>query len=235
MSEKLKEEDAKKYKVVARILGVLTRIGSIFCWIGMGAVVLVTILMAVVAPNLKIDRSAKEIELFGNKGSYTIRDKEYSYSEDDVNFAIKDNTIKFNKGETAIAVKLSEEDIEKIEGFVENDAMKVIAALPFVLAMAAVAIAFASLALGHCASVLKNIATKETPFIEENVERSEKAAKYLLISFAITLVANLTMSLITNYSNSSFSFSSITTILGLYVLVYIFKSGIALGTKKAEK
>ena len=113
--------------------------------------------------------------------------------------------------------------------------MKVIAALPFVLTMAVVAIIFVALALGHCASVLKNIATKDTPFIEDNVERTEKAAKYLLISFAITLVANLTMSLITNFSNSSFNFSSITTILGLYVAVYVFKSGIALGTKKAEK
>lgn len=235
MSEKLKEEDAKKYKIVARILGIFTRIGSVFCWIGMVAVVAVTILMAVIAPNLKIDRSAKEIELFGNKGSYTIRDKEYNYSENDEIFAIKDNEIKFSKGETAISVKLSESDIEKIEGFVENDAMKVVAALPFVLAMAAVAIAFTALALGHCASVLKNIATKETPFIEENVTRSEKAAKYLLISFAITLVADLTMSLITNYSRTSFTASSITTILGLYVAVYVFKSGIALGVKKTEK
>ena len=235
MSEKLKEEDTKKYKIVARVLGVITRIGTVFCWIGAVAVALVSIGAAIIAPNVKIDNEAKEITLFGNSVSYDIKDKEFEIGEGDNKIVVKDGKVTVGENGTTADIKISDADIKTIEEFVEKDAMKFIAALPYALTLAFVSVLFVALALGHCASTLKNIATEDTPFTQENIERTEKAAKYFLISFVFTFAANFILDLVMDVRGYHFDFSSITAILGLYVAVYVFKYGLSLEGKKKSK
>ena len=223
------------YKIVSRILGILTRIGSVFCWIGAVAVALVALSTAIIAPNLKINKDLKEISLFENTISYDIKGKEITVGEGDKKVVIKDGNITVGEDGSVVDVKLSDSSIRLAEEFIENDAMKFIAALPYALTVAFAAIIFIALALGHCASVLKNIADKETPFIEENVDRTEKAAKYFIIALVLTFIGNFILDIVMDVQGYHFDFSSITTILGLYVLVYIFKCGIEAGSKKSEK
>lgn len=235
MGEKLKEEDAKKYKVISRILGIFMRIANVCCWIGVGALALTTIATAIIAPNVKIDREAKEISLFDKNVNYDFKDKEIELGEGKEKVVIRNNEIIVGEDGSVVSVKLSDNSIEEIERFIENDAMRFIAAFPYVIALATVAVVFSALALGHGASVFKNIAIKDTPFIKENVERCEKAAKYLIISVVITFIANFAMSLMTGASSTNFATGSITGILGIYVVIYVLKSGLALGTKKSDK
>lgn len=233
MGEKLKEEDAKKYRIISRVLGVITRIGAIFCWIGAVAVALVAVCAAIVAPNIKIDSEAKEITLFDSTANYDIKGKDLEIGEGENKIAVKDGKIII--GDRNTSIQLSDADIKTIEDFIENDVMKFIAASPYVFTLIFVSILFVALALGHCASTLKNIATKESPFIQDNIDRTEKAAKYFLISLVVVFIANFILDIVMDVRGYRFDFSSVVTILGLYVAVYVFKYGLSLEAKKKEK
>ena len=230
MSKRLKEEEARSYRIVSRILGVITRIGSIGCWIGAFGVLIATVAVAIIAPNIKIDSDNKEITLFDKTSSYTIRDKEFELGDGDEKVVVKNNEVLIGENGSSINIKLSDEDINKIEEFIENDALRILAVLPFALAAATVAVVFIALALGNGASVLKNVATKKTPFTKENIDRTEKIAKFLIISYAITLVANLIMSIVAR-TTANLNFGSIFSILFVYVFVYILKAGYQLEDK----
>jgi hypothetical protein len=93
MGEKLKTEDAKKYQIVSRILGILMRIGNVCCWIGAVAVACTAIACSIIVPNIKIDRDAKEISAFDKSYSYDFREKEIEIGEGDEKIVIKDNEI----------------------------------------------------------------------------------------------------------------------------------------------
>ena len=238
MGDKLKSDEAKNYKIVSRILGIIVRIGNVCCWIGVVGVAIAAITTAIVAPNVKIDSVKKEITLFNQTSSYTIKDKDLEIVGDDENdkIIIKDNTVSIiNDNAEVLSIKLSNESLTQIEEFVEDDAMKILAVLPYTLAFAAVALSLIALALGHVAKVLKNVAIKKTPFEKDNATRLEKAAKYLLISFCITLICNLVMSIVSGGKAINVNGGSISAILGLYVLVYVFKYGASVEGKKEEK
>lgn len=237
MGDKLKSDEAKNYKIVSRILGIIVRIGNVCCWIGVVGVAFAAIATAIIAPNVKIDSVKKEITLFNQTSSYTIKDKDLEIVGDENDkVIIKDNTVSIiNDDAEVLSIKLSNESLTQIEEFVEDDAMKILAVLPYTLAFAAVALSLIALALGHVAKVLKNVAVKKTPFEKDNATRLEKAAKYLLISFCITLVCNLVMSIVSGGKAINVNGGSISAILGLYVLVYVFKYGASVEDKKEEK
>jgi hypothetical protein len=194
----------------------------------------VTVGAAIIAPNVRVDAEKKEISLFDKSANYSIEDKEFEIGDGDEKVTVKNNEITFGSGETKIDIKLSDEDIAKIEGFIEKDALAILAVLPFTLAAATVAVVFFALVFGHCASVFKNIANDKTPFTKDNIDRMEKVAKYLIISYALTLVANLVMAIVSK-STANMNFGAIIWILGTYVFIYILKAGYQLEDVKEGK
>jgi hypothetical protein len=233
---KLSSEDKRKYQIVSRILGILMRIANVCCWIGVAGLILATSIVAVVAPNVKVNSEAKEITLFDEKVSYDVKDKTIEFGNEDAKVVVEKNEVRVDtKNGTTATVKLSDADIDKIEDFIEDDMLKLLSALPYILMMAVVALIFVALALGHGASVFKNIAKEKTPFTEENVERCEKSAKYLIISFVLATLTNVVMSIITDGKSGVTIGGSITAILGLYVVIYILKSGVEAEGKKTTK
>jgi len=234
---KISKEEKKRYQIVSRILGVLMRIANVCCWIGTGCVLLVAIAASIIAPSVKIDAENKEISLFGNTASYTIDGQEFDYGDEDGRITIKDNTVTItDKDAEVISVKLSEDSLKELEAFVEKDAPKILAVLPFVLVMTVVLLGVYALALGHGASVLKNIAKEDTPFIKDNIERIEKTFKYLLVGFILTFAINFTTAVASGFrTNIGGETVTITSVLGVYVLVYIFKAGYQLSDVKVEK
>ena len=233
---KLSSEDRKKYQTISRVIGIFVRIGHIFCWVGVAGLAIATIAVAAVAPNVKVNSSAKEIAVFDEKINYSIKDKEIELGEGDDKITIKDNEIKIGQNGTTVAVKLSNSDIDEIEKFIENDLSKLVSVAPYILALVTAAVAFMALALGHGASVFKNIAKEKTPFIKDNAERTEKAAKYLIVCVVVSFIANLITSVaMAGKAGSSIMVGSISTILALYVMVYIFKAGYELESVKSSK
>lgn len=235
---KISKEEKKRYQVVSRILGVLMRIANVCCWIGVGGVVIGAIAVSIIAPNIKINADTKEISLFDKTASYTIDGQDFEYGDEEGRITIKNNTISvFDGSENEIInVKLTDETIKDIEKVIENDVPRILAVTPFVLMMTAVLLGAYALALGHGASVFKNIAKEDTPFIKDNIERAEKSFRYLIVGFILTFAIDLTMAVASGFkSNVGAETVSITSILGLYVLIYIFKAGYQLSDGKAEK
>lgn len=216
-----------KYQKVSRIIGILMRIANVFCWIGVVGMAIGTVATAIIAPNVKIDSDAKEIKIFDKTSSYTLNGKDLEVGEGDEKVIIRNNEIKVGgENGSVVSVKLTDGDVEKLEEFVEKDLSGIIAAAPYALALATVATVFATLALGHGARVFKNIATEESPFTEENVERSEKSFKYLFIAVVIEFFVGMIVSAVTKGNTTVAIGTSIGTLLTLYVSIYILKSGL---------
>ena len=231
---KISKEEKKRYQIVSRILGILMRIANVCCWVGVGGVVAAAIAMSIIAPNVQIDASSKEISLFGKSASYTINGQDFDYGDEDGRITIKDNVVTITSNDAEfVSVKLSEDSLKELEKVVENDVPRILAVTPFVLMMTAVLLGAYALALGHGANVFKNIANEDTPFVKDNVERVEKTFKYLIIGFILTFAINLTMAIATGFkTNIGGETISITSVLGFYVLVYIFKAGYQLSDGK---
>ena len=234
---KLSKDEKRRYQIVSRIMGILMRIGNVCCWIGVVGVIMSAIAAAVIAPNIKIDSTNKEITLFDKTSSYTIKDRDFEFGDDESRVTVKNNTVTVSEnGKEVVSVKLSDGSLNEIEKFIETDAPKILAVLPYVLFLTAIFVALMALTLGHGARVFKNIAKQDTPFTEENIERTEKSFKYMLASLVLAFVINFIMSLTTNFASTSSALgTSISGVLMLYVAIYILKAGYENVDKKAEK
>lgn len=231
---KLSKEEKKRYQIVSRILGIFMRIANVCCWIGVGGVVVAALLASVLVPNIKIDSANKEISLFDKTSSYTIKGQEFELGGEDGGVTIKDNVVTISgKDSDVVSVKLSDNSLNEIEKVIENDVPRILNVLPFVLVLTAVLLGVYALALGHGASVFRNIAKEETPFIKENIERTEKSFRYMFAAFILTFVIDLIMAVATGFkSNIGMETASITGLLTIYVSIYILKAGYQLGDKK---
>jgi len=221
-------EEKKSYQIVARILGIFMRIANVCCWIGVGGVVIATVFSAILAPNVKVDSRKKEIILFDKTSSYSIKGKEFEIGDKDGRVKIKDNTILVldQNSNEVVKVSLSDANIQEIEKFIENDLTRLLATLPFVLILVTALLVVYALALGHGAKVLKNIAKEKTPFAKDNIDRSEKAFKYAIIGCVLVFAVDIIMIAATGIATQGgLGFTSITGILGLYVVIYLLKSG----------
>jgi len=233
---KISKEEKKRYQVVSRILGVLMRIANVCCWVGVGCTVIAAIAASIIAPNINIDSTNKEITLFDKTSSYTIKDKDFDYGDEEGRVAIKDNVVTISsKDSDVLSVKLSDNSITEIEKFIENDVPNLLKVLPFVLMLTAVLLGAYALALGHGASVFKNIAKEDTPFTKDNIERTEKSFKYMIAALILTFVIDIIMVAASGFkANIGFETTSITGILAIYVTIYIFKAGYQLEDKNQK-
>ena len=80
---------------------------------------------SIIAPNIKIDSTNKEITFFDKTSSYTIKDKDFDYGDEEGRVTIKDNVVTISsKDSDVLSVKLSDNSITEIEKFIENDVPK---------------------------------------------------------------------------------------------------------------
>ena len=233
--EKISSEEKQRYKLVSKILSILLRIGNVCCWIGAGALILVTIAIAILAPNFSLNTEKKELTLFGNTANYTLKDRDLRISDKEGNeVIIKDNALSvISNGSDVVSIKLSGQSLEEIEKFIEQKLPRFIYSLPFVLAFVSIMLIYFALALGHGASICWNIATKKTPFIKDNITRTEKAFKYMLISAVLAFAISIASAIVMNTSSFKIvSFSSVGGLFATYIMIYIFKAGYQLEDKK---
>ena len=213
MSE-LTEEKIKKYKSVSRVAGIMSRVGSVFAWIGMVGCIIGAVALTVITPNLKVNSEDKTISFFDMAKSYKIENNTVELGDD-------------------IKINLGDKEIDLINDFLEKDLNKYMIMATISLYVFAVLAALGALEAGHGASIFKNIADKETPFIEDNIERTHKIVKLMIAGIIISFVLNEYISIVTGNSfNVSSIFSSMITVFGAYTLEYVFKSGLEKQEKK---
>lgn len=231
--KKITKEEKRRYQIVSRILGVLMRIANVGCWIGVCCTIAAAVIVSVIAPNINVDQNTKTVGLFGKTVSYDLNGTERGNE----NVKLKDKTITVMDGNTeVVSVKLSDKEVNDIEKFVENDLKRTVTTLPIILAMVVVLLGAYAIVFHNAAKLFKNIATKNSVFSEENVNFVQGAFKYSVIGailgFTISFVSELMIGFRTNIV---FETTSISTLLALYVLIYIFRAGYQLSEEKAKE
>lgn len=237
MSEITKEEK-KRYQVVSRIISVVLRVANVLCWIGAGALVVCTVCMAAIAPNISINKDKKEISFFDDTTSYTIKDKEFEVGDKGERVTLKDNRLSiYNNDSEVFALTITEDAIAELDKLVEEELPKIINALPISMLFVSIVTVATALILGHGSRVFKNIATKKTPFIKDNITRISKAFKYSIASAVAATLANLVFAIIVGTThNYIIEISAIVEVLILYVAIYIFRAGYQIeGIKQDEE
>ncbi len=235
---KLSEKEKKDYKLVAKILGVILRIANICCWVGVGGVVIATIASAIIAPNVKVNSDQKEISLFDRTASYQIKDRALEFGDENDKVKVENNTVTvFQKDEEVLSIKISESNIEEVEKFIENDLTKTLAVIPFVLVVVVVLLIFLALSLAHGAKLCFSIGKEEIPFTKDNITHAQKIFSYMLVGFVLSFVVDIILTIATGVSSTfSYEITSVATMFGAYIMVYVFKSGYELkGGDKKEK
>ena len=205
---KLKTEDKKRYQLVSRITGIIFRIGNICAWIGVVGCLMGAGVVAMIAPNIEVNSETKTIKIFDEEQSYKI----------------ENNTVELGEGAT---ITLGNEAIDFINKFLEEDLGKILNIATVSLFVLTILIALIALELGHGARIFKNIAEEDTPFTEENTERIDKVFKLMLAGVILAFALDMFVMIV---SGGSFNFgiegTSITGLLCIYILSYVFKSGL---------
>lgn len=219
MGVKLTDKDKKDYKLTSKIIGILARIGNVFCWISAVLLLVCAGIVGVIAPNFSVNEKEKTITIFDQKKSYKIEKNEFSFGD----------------GEDKFTISLSDKTISEIEHFIEKDASRIITAAPFLLLGLAASIVILAFVLSNVAHIFKNIAKEDTPFTEENINRTEKIEKMLIAILLISTAIDIAFNIITKGRiNINSGITSIFTVLVVYVAAYILKSGYALENKKSK-
>ena len=90
--------------------------------------------------------------------------------------------------------------------------------------------------LSKAIKLFKNIRTKETPFIEENVLHLRKMAKLMVVAIVLTVISGAIINAISGYDMSnSLKEYSLFEILALFILSYIFEYGVELQKSSKKK
>lgn len=235
--KKITKEEKKRYQTASKVLGILMRIANVGCWIGVGGVIAGAIVMAVVAPNVKIDAGNKKIAVFDKTVSYDFKSEDFEYGDDDNHVKFKGSSVVVSDGDKELlSFNLSEDNLKAIEKYIENDLSKDFMVTPIILALVAVLVGVYAVIFGHAANLLKNIAKTDTPFSEENVMHVETAFKFTVIGIILSFAINLLVIATIGFgSNVGVEMSSISVALALYVLSYIFKAGNQLNSEAAKK
>ncbi len=225
--EKIKEEKVKDYSIepkhqknfrrICKAIYVVATILKVFTIIGIVGIVIGMITIPILSSNIKVNAKdeIKNVEIFGHKINYIREEKSIIiYEEEKEN----DKTEITDKSD----VKTLNEIIDYIE---ENDLTKMSLLLEFELAVSIGALVVTYITLKKTYLLFKNMYSKETPFIKENVELLTSISKLLIASLIISVVLSSINSFIFDTSDT-YSITSVVEILIVYCAIYIFEYGI---------
>ena len=210
------DQDSGRAKLSSRILGIFARIANVFMWISAVVMALSAVACAVILPHIQIDPTAKTVRIWESEP--------FSYEIVEDEFSIGDSTY----GGQSLNIHLSEYDKKTIYDLIEKGAMPFLWGIVAMLAGGTILVALFAIVLGHAAKILKNVADSATPFTKTNIEYLAKIFKVLCAILIVDLIFNFCFMLIFGLTTLSVNLVSLGSILGVYVLLYVFRQGYAL-------
>ena len=219
----MKEESKKTLKVLSKILEVVTIIGKVCSIIAIVCLTLVMVCVPFFVNNIKIS---------DNKYGFKIGGTDFVLMETGKNDASLELTIDGKKTSSIEEAKI----MEAINNALKNtNKTVIIIAGEVALAFTIATMVFSIIVLNYAIKFFKNLGTKETPFIEENVTYLRKMAKYMIVAMILPIISSVIIELITGYDiGNSFEMYNLFEILALFLLAYIFEYGVEVqkGSKK---
>ncbi|MBQ9012968.1 MAG: DUF2975 domain-containing protein [Bacilli bacterium] len=220
----MKEKSKKSLRVLCKILEVFTIIGKVCSIIAIPFIVLLMVCTPYFVNNINVSDKKVEIKVF---------DQNVVLMEEGKN----DASLKVKVDDKVVSENKEDEMVKKV-----NDALKHVSkeklivsteiGLGFLIATIVVSIMILSKAI----KLFKNIRTKETPFIEENVLHLRKMAKLMVVAIVLTVISGAIINAISGYDMSnSLKEYSLFEILALFILSYIFEYGVELQKSSKKK
>ena len=219
----MKEESKKSLKVLSKVLEIVTIVGKVCSIIAIPCIALVMICTPYFVNNVNVS------------------DKKLSFKVG------KTNVVLLEEGKNDARLKamvdgkvVSENEEAKIVDMI-NDALKntsktnVIICVELALAFGIATIIFSIIVMNYAIKFFKNLGNKQTPFIEENVLYLRKMGIYMIVAFALPIVSNVIIDLISGYDiGTGFEMYNAIEILVLFILSYIFEYGMELQSKSKK-
>lgn len=204
---KLNRNDQKTLKVLSKVIEVVSKICEVVMYIGIVGIVISMFFIPTLIKHLDVKDNkmvfdlGKELRLEENKGSIIIysNDKKIGEEKKDVSLEQYKKILKNNNKDTLIM------------------------ALEFELVLTIIYMFVIAVMFRTLNKLFKNI-EKTTPFTLENIECLKKLFRYLIISYALSLVITIVMEAFTKVEARGGSIN-IMQILFTAVIIYIFKYG----------
>lgn len=204
---KLNRNDQKTLKTLAKILEVISKIGEALLYVSMVFVTIGLFVVPVILKNIEVKNDKLVLSL---NEQYTIEENEGKISL-------------FNDDKRIVEEK-SDVTIAKYKEIIKNNNKKrLISAIQIELVLSIVYMWLLVIVFKSANKLFKNIGLS-TPFTLENIELLKKMFKYLISSYALSILTSIIFGLITgvNVSGTSINFVTIVVII---VNIYIFKYG----------
>ena len=209
----------KRLKVLSKIIYIVTKLLKIFSYIAIPFIMLAMVIIPILINKV----SVKDNKISINDNVISIEDKKGMLS-------ISVNGVK-------VADETDRDSIIRIKDILKDFSKgTIIAASEVALAFTLISIIIMITLLRQVEKLFKNIYSKDTPFILDNVNHIRKIAIMMIISIVIPIVSNTIMSVIISHElNIHISSFNIIEILIVFILSYIFEYGCLLQTKSIEK
>ena len=208
-------ENQKKIKTLGKVLSILATIAKICIYIGVSFLILFAFMVPIIFS--KVDIRKNRVAIVGIPDA---RVEIYKDDSKELNVVINDKKIDLNK-ELSHTEKLSAEEIFDMLSDTTKEAVVVYLEGSIILGI--VSMILISISLKNFAKFGNNLNTKDEVFAKDNSIYLHKTAKFLLISYIITIVSSTaTDGFLTDHFNFDINGLGIVEIIVLYTLSYIF-------------
>lgn len=209
------EKANKNMHILSKIVYIITKIITIFCYIGLAGIILG--LIAIPAFLGHIDTKNSKIKAGG---------KEYTYELNENAFIIYDNDKEVLNEKINLNIDLQE--------IISNHPSSYyIGVGEAALGIATIIIVLVILLLRHLSAFFKNISNEETPFVKENIFHLKKMALYFIIIACFSLISYSILNVVADLNTHvSINFSDILYAIILICMAYVFSYGYDLENKK---
>lgn len=209
------EKASKNMHILSKIIYVLTKIVTIFCYIGLAGLVLCLVVVPIFLGHIDTKNS-----------KISIGNKEYTYELTKDKFVIYDGTEEVVSETVNVDI-----DLQKL--ITKHPSSYYIGVAEAALTIGAIAIVLVILLLRHASLFFKNISNDDTPFTNDNIIHLKKMAIYLIVMTVFSYLAYSIFKLVAGLdTNVHINFSEIFYALIIICMAYIFSYGYDLENKK---
>ena len=220
-------EDKKKIKTFGKVLYVLATIARVCIGIAVVLLILLAIVIPIIFSKVEIEKNRVAIV-----GIPDARVEIYKDKTEKLNIVVNDKKVDVDK-ELTSTEQLTATSIFDMLSDTTKEA--VIVYLEGSIILGVVTLILTMLALKNFGKFGKNLSDKDDVFVEDNSKYLRNTAKFMLISYIVSLVIS---GVLNGALAEKFDFNintiGIVEILVLYMLSYVFNYGHTLEAKKVE-
>lgn len=202
------ERASKNMHILSKIIYIVTKIVSIFCYIGLAGLFLCLVVIPIVFGHIDTKNSTLK-----------VGDKTYTYK------LTKDKLTIYDGSDKVVSEKVNI-DVDLQEIISKHPSSYYLGVFESMIGIAAICVIFVILLLRHVAKFFKNISKDETPFTSDNIDHLKQMAKYLLIMVLFSTISYGIVNAVAGLDlNMRINFTEILYALIIICMAYVFCYG----------